>query len=151
GALECIHAYSLAHDDLPAMDDDDLRRGKPSCHIAYNESTAILAGDALQALAFQWLTEAPELGAQLKLALVRQLAQAAGMQGMVLGQAIDLGAVDRTLDIEQLERMHHHKTGALVEASVIMAALASGASDLQLDALERYARATGLAFQVQDD
>ncbi|MDQ2076343.1 polyprenyl synthetase family protein [Marinimicrobium sp. ABcell2] len=150
-AVECVHAYSLAHDDLPAMDDDDLRRGKPSCHIAFNEATAILAGDALQTLAFQLLAENNELSAILKVALVTRLAQASGMQGMVLGQAIDLGAVNKALDITRLERMHHCKTGALISASVAMAALVCEASDSQIQSLERYTRALGLAFQVQDD
>lgn len=151
GALECIHAYSLSHDDLPAMDDDDLRRGRPSCHIAFNEATAILAGDALQALAFQWLTEEAELDPALRLTLIGCLANASGMQGMVLGQAIDLGATNQLLNLEHLERMHHCKTGALIRASVVMGALASNASSAQLAALETYAHALGLAFQVQDD
>jgi geranylgeranyl pyrophosphate synthase len=150
-AVECIHAYSLTHDDLPAMDDDDLRRGKPSCHIAFNEATAILAGDALQTLAFQWLAEDETLGAELKVTLVSRLARASGMEGMVLGQAIDLGAVNQTLDIAQLERMHHRKTGALISASVAMAARACNASEAQVQSLEHYARCLGLAFQVQDD
>ncbi len=149
-ALECIHAYSLVHDDLPAMDDDDLRRGQPSCHIAYDEATAILAGDALQALAFEWLTELP-LAADLRLSLIAQLSRAAGMQGMVLGQAIDLGAVNQHPSIEQLERMHRFKTGALIDASVLMAAGVCAADDAQRKALGIYSRAIGLAFQVQDD
>lgn len=149
-ALECIHAYSLVHDDLPAMDDDDLRRGQPSCHIAYDEATAILAGDALQALAFEWLTELP-LAAETRLSLIAQLSRAAGMQGMVLGQAIDLGAVNQHPSIEQLERMHRFKTGALIDASVLMAARVCAAGDAQLKALGIYSRAIGLAFQVQDD
>lgn len=150
-ALECIHAYSLIHDDLPAMDDDDLRRGQPSCHVAFDEATAILAGDALQALAFECLAGAPELNAQQRVNLVLELAQAAGGQGMVLGQAIDLGAVEQQLTLIDLERMHRHKTGALIRASVVMAALATGASDEQVASLEQYALAAGLAFQVQDD
>ena len=150
-AVEGVHAYSLAHDDLPAMDDDDLRRGKPSCHIAFNEATAILAGDALQTLAFQWLAEDTELDAPLKVALISRLAHGSGMHGMVLGQAIDLGAVNQNLDIAQLERMHQRKTGALISASVAMAARACRASDAQVRALEHYAHALGLAFQVQDD
>lgn len=149
-ALECVHAYSLVHDDLPAMDDDDLRRGQPSCHIAYNESTAILAGDALQTLAFEWLTEIP-LAAEPKLLLIAQLSRAAGMRGMVLGQAIDLGAVNQHPNIEQLERMHRFKTGALIDASVLMPASVCNASATQVSALELYSRAVGLAFQVQDD
>lgn len=151
-ALEAIHAYSLVHDDLPAMDNDDLRRGQPTCHIAFDEATAILAGDALQSLAFELLSDMPELDPALALRLVQELSRAAGGAGMVAGQAIDLGAVDTHLSLAELETMHTHKTGALIRASVIMGALATGtASDLQLAALDRYARAVGLAFQVQDD
>ncbi len=151
-ALECIHAYSLIHDDLPAMDDDDLRRGQPTCHIAFDEATAILAGDALQSLAFQQLAQTPGLDSDTRLQLVQQLALAAGAQGMVGGQAIDLAAVNQQLNLDQLERMHNLKTGALIAASVVMGATATGrASPLQLDALRQYALAIGLAFQVQDD
>lgn len=151
-ALEMIHAYSLVHDDLPAMDDDDLRRGQPTCHIAFDEATAILAGDALQTQAFEQLTQAEDLDAALRLRLVQELAQASGAAGMVAGQAIDLGAVDTQLSLAELETMHAHKTGALIRASVIMGALATAqASGDQLKALDRYARAIGLAFQVQDD
>jgi len=149
-ALECLHSYSLVHDDLPAMDDDDLRRGKPTCHIAFNEASAILAGDGLQTLAFELLSQAP-LPANIRIQLVLQLAQASGAQGMVLGQAIDLAAVDRQLNIEQLESMHRHKTGALIRASVAMGAITAGASTTQMELLDRYAAAVGLAFQVQDD
>ncbi len=150
-ALESLHSYSLVHDDLPAMDDDDLRRGKPTCHIAFNEATAILAGDALQTFAFELLSEAENVDAKIQIALVRQLANASGVQGMVLGQAIDLAAVDKTINLAQLENMHRHKTGALIRASVSMGATALGASDAQLKALDIYAAAIGLAFQVQDD
>lgn len=150
-ALECIHAYSLVHDDLPAMDDDDLRRGKPTCHIAFDEATAILAGDGLQTLAFELLCGAPGLPPQTKIDLLRQLAQASGANGMVLGQALDLAAVDRQLSLAQLETMHRHKTGALIRASVTMGATACGATPAQLTALDTYAAAVGLAFQVQDD
>lgn len=150
-ALECIHAYSLIHDDLPAMDDDDLRRGQPSCHIAFDEATAILAGDALQSLAFECLAEAPDLNPEQRLALVSELARASGAQGMVLGQAIDLGAVQCELSLEDLERMHRHKTGALIGASVTMAALACNADPAQTASLKQFALAVGLAFQVQDD
>lgn len=149
-ALECLHSYSLVHDDLPAMDDDDLRRGKPTCHIAFNEATAILAGDGLQTLAFELLCQAPA-SAETRLRLVQALAQASGVQGMVLGQAIDLAAVDQQLSLQQLETMHRHKTGALIRASVAMGALMAGASEAQLAALDQYAAAIGLAFQVQDD
>jgi len=150
-ALECVHVYSLIHDDLPAMDDDDLRRGKPSCHKAYDEATAILAGDALQALAFEILALAPEIGAEQKLSAVSHLTRASGMQGMVLGQAIDLSAVNEELTLPQLETMHLHKTGALIEASVVLGAISVNASASQLAAMQGFARSIGLAFQVQDD
>lgn len=150
-ALESLHSYSLVHDDLPAMDDDDLRRGKPTCHIAFNEATAILAGDALQTFAFELLSEAEAVDATTQIALIRQLAHASGVRGMVLGQAIDLAAVDKQLDLAQLETMHRHKTGALIRASVSMGATALGASEAQLTALDTYAASVGLAFQVQDD
>lgn len=151
-ALECIHAYSLIHDDLPAMDDDDLRRGKPTCHIAFNEATAILAGDALQALAFQSLVSTPLLDSDTRLQLVQQLAQAAGAQGMVGGQAIDLASVNSSLTLQQLQHMHNLKTGALISASILMGATATGlANPAQLASLKAYADAIGLAFQVQDD
>lgn len=149
-ALEAIHAYSLVHDDLPAMDDDELRRGKPTTHIAFDEATAILAGDALQTLAFELLTEAP-LTADLRIQLIKRLAQASGARGMVLGQAIDIQAVNQTLTLAELENMHRLKTGALIDTAVQMGALAAGANDAQLAALARYAQAIGLAFQVQDD
>lgn len=149
-ALECLHSYSLVHDDLPAMDDDDLRRGKPTCHIAFNEASAILAGDGLQTLAFDLLTQT-DLPAATQIQLVRQLAAGSGAEGMVLGQAIDLAAVDHQLDLAQLENMHNHKTGALIRAAVAMGALAAGATPAQLAALDNYAAAIGLAFQVQDD
>lgn len=149
-ALECLHSYSLVHDDLPAMDDDDLRRGKPTCHIAFNEATAILAGDGLQTLAFDLLTQS-DLPSQIQIQLVRQLASGSGADGMVLGQAIDLAAVDHQLNLTQLETMHRHKTGALIRASVAMGAISAGADKVQLAALDNYAAAIGLAFQVQDD
>jgi len=151
-ALEAIHAYSLIHDDLPAMDDDDLRRGQPTCHIAFSEATAILAGDALQALAFESLVQAPEVSDHTRLALVKELAQASGAAGMVGGQAIDLASVDQQPSLAQLEHMHNLKTGALIRASVRMGALTTGRVDqAQLSALTSYADAIGLAFQVQDD
>jgi geranylgeranyl diphosphate synthase type II len=151
-AVELIHAYSLVHDDLPAMDNDELRRGRPTAHIAFDEATAILAGDALQALAFEWLAEAPEIEAPARLAMIRELAHASGHSGMVGGQAIDLESVGKSLTLAQLESMHRHKTGALIEASVRIGALtAPGVSKQSLDALTAYAKALGLAFQVQDD
>ncbi|MDD2057160.1 polyprenyl synthetase family protein [Pseudomonas sp. GD03860] len=153
-AVELIHAYSLVHDDLPAMDDDDLRRGQPTTHKAFDEACAILAGDGLQSLAFHALLD-PQLSPQtdtIRLAMVQTLALAAGPAGMVGGQAIDLGSVGLKLDQTALEFMHRHKTGALIEASVRLGALASARADqLQLQALQTYARAIGLAFQVQDD
>lgn len=150
-AIEAIHAYSLIHDDLPAMDDDDLRRGKPTCHIAFDEATAILAGDALQTLAFELLAQAPELSDSVRIALIQTLTRGAGAQGMVLGQAIDLAAVDHQLTLAQLERMHRCKTGALIDASVAMGAQIAGADQPTLEALATFSRALGLAFQVQDD
>jgi len=150
-AVEYIHAYSLVHDDLPAMDDDDLRRGNPTCHRAFDEATAILAGDALQSRAFELLAQLPDVAAETRLALVAALAAAAGPRGMVGGQAIDLAAVRRRIDLPHLETMHRLKTGALIRAAVRMGALAARASSAQLAALDRYAAAIGLSFQVQDD
>ncbi|MCV6627366.1 MAG: (2E,6E)-farnesyl diphosphate synthase [Cellvibrionaceae bacterium] len=151
-ALEMVHAYSLIHDDLPAMDDDDLRRGLPTCHIAYDEATAILAGDALQTLAFSHLAELPNCPDRIKLGLIKELASAAGPAGMVAGQAIDLAAVDHQLSLAELQTMHQFKTGRLIRAAVRMGAIASGRSTTaQLQALDAYAEAVGLAFQVQDD
>lgn len=152
-SVELIHTYSLIHDDLPAMDDDDLRRGKPSCHKAFDEATAILTGDALQALAFEILaTPSSNLPATIQLAMVQMLAQASGMLGMCKGQALDIEATKQTISLAQLEQMHHHKTGALIKASVLLGALASNkasASDLEL--LDKFADRVGLAFQVKDD
>lgn len=152
-ALEMVHSYSLVHDDLPAMDNDSLRRGKPTCHIAFDEATAILAGDALQCLAFEVLAASPAvLAPAVRLELIRLLASASGTQGMAGGQALDLAAEGQTLTLEQLETIHVHKTGCLIRASVRMGALTvAAATPAQLDALDRYAHAIGLAFQVQDD
>lgn len=151
-AVELIHAYSLIHDDLPAMDDDQLRRGRPTTHIAYDEATAILAGDALQALAFEWLSGLNTISAEVRLAMIQTLARASGSQGMVGGQAIDLAAVGQQVTLVQLEQMHRHKTGALIEASVALGALTAVAEpDQRHQALSDYAGALGLAFQVQDD
>lgn len=153
-AVELIHAYSLVHDDLPAMDDDDLRRGQPTTHKAFDEASAILAGDGLQSLAFEVLADRRRNphDAETRLQMISALGAAAGPAGMVGGQAIDLGSVGLQLDQQALEVMHRHKTGALIEASVLLGALASGKSDdLSLKALLQYARAIGLAFQVQDD
>lgn len=152
-AVELIHAYSLVHDDLPAMDDDELRRGLPTCHKAYDEATAILVGDALQALAFHTLAHDPgsDVDASRRLAMVQTLALAAGSRGMVGGQAIDLESVGKTLDLAQLEDMHIHKTGALIRASVVLGALAAGADEAVRERLDHYAKCIGLAFQIQDD
>ena len=153
-ALELVHAYSLVHDDLPAMDDDDLRRGKPTCHKAFDEATAILAGDALQTLAFELLARDPALviGPTQRLAMLAQLAQAAGSAGMAGGQAIDLDAVGKPLSLAGLEDMHARKTGALIRASVALGALSAPDIDAtRLVPLDAYARAIGLAFQITDD
>ncbi|MGH1463289.1 MAG: polyprenyl synthetase family protein [Neptuniibacter sp.] len=151
-AIECIHSYSLVHDDLPAMDDDDLRRGKPTCHIAYDEATAILVGDALQCLAFELISDDSNLCAETRIRLIKLLSNASGHQGMVVGQAYDLKNVGHPLSLEQLEAMHQHKTGALLKCAVLMGAVVSEqVSDLQLQHLGQYADAIGLAFQVQDD
>ena len=153
-AVEIIHAYSLVHDDLPAMDDDALRRGRPTCHIEFGEAMAILAGDALQALAFEVLTHDVVLGIEprTRLEMLRVLAHACGSQGMAGGQAFDLSAVGQHLGLDELERMHVHKTGALIRASVRLGALAAGCRDPEiLEALERYAHCVGLAFQIRDD
>ncbi|WP_417528203.1 (2E,6E)-farnesyl diphosphate synthase [Marinomonas shanghaiensis] len=151
-AIESIHAYSLIHDDLPAMDDDDLRRGKPTCHIQYNEATAILAGDALQTFAFELLSDAKHQNTKIQLQLIQELVLASGRHGMVTGQMIDLANVGKDIDINALEQMHQHKTGALIRASIRMGAISAGAnSEADLIALDAYATAIGLAFQVQDD
>lgn len=156
-AVELIHAYSLVHDDLPAMDNDDLRRGKPSCHRAFGEANAILTGDALQSLAFQVLAngapaEADADDATRRLRMIKTLALAAGSRGMVGGQAIDLAATGRQLNIAELEDMHIHKTGALIRASVVLGALCGSELDgEQVDHLDHYAKCIGLAFQIRDD
>src|SRR5690606_34329833 len=153
-AVELIHAYSLVHDDLPAMDDDDLRRGQPTTHKAFDEACAILAGDGLQSLAFEALAAPAHNPANpaLRLEMFSSLARAAGPAGMVGGQAIDLGSVAVKLDRQALELMHRHKTGALIVASVRLGALSSGRADeASLAALQQYAEAIGLAYQAQDD
>jgi len=152
-AVECIHAYSLVHDDLPCMDNDVLRRGKPTCHVEYDEATALLAGDSLQAFAFQLLGEqrlCAEPAAQLE--MVHILATACGSRGMAGGQAIDLGSVGKALALAELEHMHIHKTGALIRASVTLGArCGSPLSAQELEHLDRYSKFIGLAFQVVDD
>jgi geranylgeranyl diphosphate synthase type II len=153
-AIELIHVYSLVHDDLPAMDDDDLRRGRPTCHKAYDEATAILVGDALQPLAFQILVRDPALPAApaIRLRLVDLLSEASGTYGMAGGQAIDLEVQGRKLDIAQVEDMHARKTGTIIRASVLMAAECAPQLAAHLyAALNRFATAIGLAFQIQDD
>jgi geranylgeranyl pyrophosphate synthase len=150
-AIELIHTYSLIHDDLPAMDDDDLRRGQPTLHRAYDESTAILAGDALQASAFELLADTPDITAEQKIDMIKILAVAAGRHGMVGGQAIDIQATDREMTLTQLQSMHSLKTGALIRASLSLGGIAAGATKSQLTALEEYGNTIGLAFQVVDD
>lgn len=149
-AVELVHAFSLVHDDLPAMDDDELRRGKPTVHIAFDEATAILAGDALQALAFEVLADAP-LDAERRIALVRELASASGLAGMCAGQSLDMAATGLTVDLAGLEHLHSLKTGALIRAAVRMGAIAAGAPLAAMPALDDYSSALGLAFQIRDD
>ncbi len=152
-AVELIHAYSQVHDDLPCMDDDVLRRGKPTCHVEFDEATALLVGDALQSLAFQLLGDyrlADDAAAQLE--MVKLLAVAAGSRGMAGGQAIDLAAVGRTLSVPELEFMHIHKTGALIRAAAVLGArCGSGLSDAEFARVDSFAKSVGLAFQVVDD
>ncbi|KPV95439.1 Farnesyl diphosphate synthase [Pseudoalteromonas sp. P1-9] len=152
-AIECVHSYSLVHDDLPAMDDDELRRGRPTCHIAYDEATAILVGDALQCLAFETITESQFNGTTVnnQLKIVNTLANASGLLGMCGGQALDIAATDSVITLTQLEQVHKLKTGALLKSAIKMGALAGNANELEIAALARYAEAIGLAFQVQDD
>lgn len=149
-AVEFIHAYSLVHDDLPAMDDDSLRRGRPTVHIAFDEATAILAGDALQTLAFEALAQAP-LDAAIRVELLATLARASGAAGMCGGQALDLAVTGGEQSLDQLKRMHALKTGALIRAAVRMGALCAGADAATLATLDAYASALGLAFQIRDD
>ena len=153
-AVELIHSYSLVHDDLPAMDDDDLRRGQPTTHRAFDEATAILAGDALQVLAFSLLARdrAPGVSFEARLKMIQILADASGTAGMAGGQALDLSAVGRHINLEELEAMHRLKTGALIRASVLLAAACAPAlSAAEWDALDGYSQDIGLAFQIQDD
>lgn len=153
-AIECVHAYSLIHDDLPAMDDDELRRGKATCHIEFDEATAILTGDALQTLAFTILSEGKlsQQGEAKRIKMIQLLAKASGASGMCLGQALDLEAENRTVELDELKTIHKNKTGALIKCAIRMGALAAGdAGEAILPQLDRYAEALGLAFQVQDD
>ena len=150
-AVELIHAYSLVHDDLPAMDDDDLRRGRPTVHVAFDEATAILCGDALQSLAFETLANSPQPAAA-RVAMLRELAIAAGARtGMCGGQALDIDAVGSPLDLAALQRMHAAKTGALIRAAVRLGVFAGAADEAARTALDDYAEALGLAFQIRDD
>ncbi len=152
-AIEMIHAYSLVHDDLPCMDDDDLRRGRPTCHVEYDEATALLVGDALQSLAFQVLAEyhlADDLKTQLE--MVKLLAAASGSRGMAGGQAIDLESVGKTLTVPELEFMHIHKTGAIIRAATLLGAhCGNGLGEQELGRVDLFAKLIGLAFQVVDD
>jgi farnesyl diphosphate synthase len=153
-SVELIHAYSLIHDDLPAMDDDVLRRGRPTCHVVFGEALAILAGDALQALAFDLLASSPQLSAghATRLRMLTELARASGAQGMVGGQTLDIVATGTRLEESELSHMHGMKTGALITASVLLGALSTNrATDTQLQHLREFARLTGLVFQIRDD
>ena len=152
-AVELIHVYSLVHDDLPAMDNDDLRRGRPTCHRAFDEATAILVGDALQARAFEVLAQGPgTVTASARLEMIRVLSDAIGTRGMAGGQAIDLEAVKQSLDEAALERMHRQKTGALIQGSVLLGAIAAGnLNATEREALTEFGAEIGLAFQIQDD
>jgi geranylgeranyl pyrophosphate synthase len=151
-ALEMIHTYSLIHDDLPSMDDDELRRGRATCHVKFDEATAILAGDALPALAFQTIAEDEQFEAALRIQLISEITRAAGTpQGMVAGQALDLAAESREVTGEELERIHQHKTGALIRAAARCGAMIAGTSESELAAVTEYATNLGLLFQITDD
>lgn len=151
-ALEMIHTYSLIHDDLPSMDDDDLRRGRPTCHIRFDEATAILAGDALQTLAFQAIAEDDRLDAEVRVRVISEVARAAGTPyGMIAGQAFDLAAESREVTGDELERIHHHKTGALIIAATRCGALIAGARADELQSIHEYGASLGLLFQITDD
>jgi geranylgeranyl diphosphate synthase, type II len=157
-AIEMIHTYSLIHDDLPSMDDDDMRRGKPTCHVKFNEATAILAGDALLTLAFEVLSDAAASPENMtvenmsrQLTLISKIAMAAGNRGMIEGQMLDIAAQGKPTDLKALKLMHNLKTGAIIEAAVAAGAISGGATDAQIEALSVYARSIGLAFQVTDD
>lgn len=150
-ALELLHTYSLVHDDLPAMDDDDLRRGKPTCHKQFDEATAILAGDALHDMAFQLIAEDNALSADTRIQLLTTLSRASGLHGMAAGQMIDIDATGQQLALQQLEQLHQLKTGRLITASVMMGAICANADQALLDKLEAFGDAIGLAFQIHDD
>jgi len=151
-AVELIHCYSLVHDDMPSMDNDDLRRGKPTCHKQFSEATALLTGDALQSLAFEALTNNTLISPEMILSMVTTLSQASGVSGMAGGQALDLSATGQALTLNELKTIHEHKTGALIRASVKLGALSCKQVNLtQLDALDQYAQNIGLSFQIKDD
>jgi len=150
-ALEMLHTYSLIHDDLPAMDDDDLRRGKPSVHVAFDEARAILAGDGLQARAFELFADAPDITSEQKIAIIKTAAAAVGHAGMVGGQFIDIQATNQDISLDTLETMHSLKTGALIRASLLIGAISGNANQAELDALDGYGKNIGLAFQIVDD
>lgn len=150
-AIECLHTYSLIHDDLPAMDNDDLRRGKPTVHKAFDEATAILVGDGLQAFAFEWVADTQGLSDRQKMSLVTLLSKSVGFNGMVGGQAMDIAAEGESLDVSALKEVHLRKTGALIEASVLAGAICANATDTDTKALHVFSRNMGLAFQVMDD
>ena len=152
-AIECIHSYSLVHDDLPAMDDDDLRRGRPTCHIVYGEAEAILAGDALQTLAFELISNHNfQCSSKAQVKMIAKLAHASGLEGMVAGQGLDIAATDKVITVEQLERIHKLKTGALINCAITLGAMCSpNVSAQTLDNLSIFGYAIGLAFQVHDD
>ncbi|MEL0648625.1 (2E,6E)-farnesyl diphosphate synthase [Pseudoalteromonas agarivorans] len=153
GAIECIHSYSLVHDDLPAMDDDDLRRGRPTCHIEFGEAHAILAGDALQTLAFELIANHQfACSSQTQVKIIAQLAKASGLEGMVGGQSLDIAATNKAVTVQELERIHKLKTGALINCAITLGALCSENADKQtLENLNIFGYAIGLAFQVHDD
>ena len=150
-AIEFLHTYSLIHDDLPSMDDDDIRRGKPTVHKAYDEATAILVGDGLQALAFEWIVDTPDLAPLQQVQLVKLLSKSVGFDGMVGGQAMDIAAEGQSLAPVELAQVHARKTGALIEASVVAGAICANATDAQQASLSTFAQRIGLAFQVMDD
>lgn len=150
-SVEFMHAYSLVHDDLPCMDNDDLRRGKPACHIEFDEATALLVGDSLQALAYALLADVKMLDCTRQLEMLKVLTVAAGSRGMAGGQAIDLMSIGKTLSVPELEFMHIHKTGALIRASVMLGAMCGESNETNLQALDHYAKSIGLAFQIVDD
>nr|WP_141673962.1 (2E,6E)-farnesyl diphosphate synthase [Gilliamella apicola] len=151
-AIESMHTYSLIHDDLPAMDDDNLRRGKPTCHIKFGQAQAILAGDALQSLAFSLLSENQQISNQSKIKMITELASASGLAGMCLGQSLDLQAEHQTVTLEHLQTIHNYKTGALIQAAVRLGAYSCDeVAQLYYPMLDNYAKAIGLAFQIQDD